>query len=140
VVCAQDTGQQRDDEAIQTRYTPDQLKKDDTAIMNLGKFSVSLAVSDLDESRGFYQKLGFRVHGGDGENHVMMSNGDTLIGLFQGMFEDNILTFNTADVRATQAELKTAGVVFMTEADEGQGMAHAVLHDPDGNVILLDQF
>ena len=108
--------------------------------MNLGKFSVSLAVSDLDKSRGFYQKLGFRVHGGDGENYVMMSNQDTLIGLFQGMFEDNILTFKPSDVRAIQTELKAAGIVFLTEADKGESMDHAVLHDPDGNVILLDQF
>jgi catechol 2,3-dioxygenase-like lactoylglutathione lyase family enzyme len=108
--------------------------------MELGRFSVSLAVKDLDKARDFYQALGFRVHGGDGENYVMMSCGDSLIGLFQGMFEDNILTFNPPDVRAIQAKLKAAGIAFQNEAEEGDGPSHAVLSDPDGNVILLDQF
>ncbi len=108
--------------------------------MDLGKFSVSLAVKNLDASRAFYQAFGFRVIGGDGEHYVVMRNGDATLGLFMGMFEDNILTFHPDDVRSIQAGLKEAGIAFEREAEEGEGPAHAVLRDPDGNVILLDQF
>ena len=108
--------------------------------MDLGQFSISLAVKDLDRSRAFYQAFGFRVFGGDGEHYAMMRNGDCVIGLFMGMFEDNILTFNPTDVRGIQAELKSHGIEFESEAEDGEGPAHAVLRDPDGNVILIDQF
>jgi catechol 2,3-dioxygenase-like lactoylglutathione lyase family enzyme len=110
--------------------------------MDLGAFSVSLAVKDLKASRAFYEKLGFKVLDGDeAQNWLMMQNGTTKIGLFQGMFESNVLTFNPTDVRKIQRDLKANGIAFMQEADENAtGSAHSVLLDPDGNGILLDQF
>ncbi len=120
--------------------------------MQLGAFSISLAVKDLAASRAFYQKFGFEAFAGDGEHYQMMKNGDTVIGLFQGMFEDNILTFNPGwdqqcntvdgftDVRELQKQLKAQGIDFATEADEsGSGPASFVVVDPDGNPILVDQ-
>lgn len=120
--------------------------------MHLGAFSVSLAVKDLAASRAFYESLGFEPFAGDGENWQMMRGGDTVIGLFQSMFESNILTFNPGwsqqcdtlenfmDVRTIQADLKAKGIAFAQEADPStSGPASAVLTDPDGNVILLDQ-
>lgn len=121
--------------------------------MQLGAFSISLAVKDLDASKAFYQKLGFTVTGGDGEGYLMMVNGTTIIGLFQGMFEDNILTFNPGlaqdtsrvedftDVREIRASLVAEGVEMSTDTDpEGTGPAHIVVVDPDGNPVLVDQF
>lgn len=121
--------------------------------MNLGAFSVSLAVKNLQASKVFYEKLGFSVFGGDEEqNWLIMKNGDHLIGLFQGMFDKNILTFNPGwdqqanetqeftDVRQIQAALKDAGISLTTEADPtSTGPANIVLEDPDGNQILIDQ-
>ncbi len=123
--------------------------------MKLGAFSVSLAVSDLAASRTFYQKLGFEVFGGDeAMNYLIMKNGDSLIGLFHGMFEENILTFNPGwdtdasevaefdDVRAIQRDLESAGLTLdqrLGDDDSGSGPASIVLTDPDGNVILIDQ-
>jgi len=121
--------------------------------MNLGAFSISLAVKDLQASKAFYEKLGFSVFGGEMEhNYLIMKNGDHLIGLFQGMFEDNILTFNPGwdqeannldsftDVRELQRQLKAKGVEIHTEADETTtGPASFVVVDPDGNPILVDQ-
>lgn len=121
--------------------------------MELGAFSVSLAVKDLDASRQFYEKFGFEVHGGDAaQNWLILKNGSHVIGLFQGMFEKNILTFNPgwnqdgetldtfADVRELQRQLKTQGVEFATEADESTaGPASFAVVDPDGNPILVDQ-
>lgn len=121
--------------------------------MNLGAFSVSLAVKDLDASKTFYEKLGFEVFTGDAsQNWLIMKNGDHVIGLFQGMFEKNILTFNPGwdsdarkledftDVRELQRQLKAKGVDFVTEADESTtGPASFVVLDPDGNPILFDQ-
>jgi catechol 2,3-dioxygenase-like lactoylglutathione lyase family enzyme len=120
--------------------------------MNLGAFSVSLAVKDLQASKDFYTQLGFEPFGGDGEHYQIMKNGDTVIGLFQGMFEDNILTFNPGwnqqcetldsytDVRELQKSLKSKGLAFANEADEdSEGPASFVLVDPDGNAILVDQ-
>ena len=121
--------------------------------MQLGTFSVSLAVKDLNASKAFYQKLGFEVMGDYGDQGwAILSNGTVVIGLFQGMFEQNILTFNprwTApgegdesmmDVREIQKRLKADGISFVTEADETtSGPAHCVLVDPDGNHIMLDQ-
>lgn len=121
--------------------------------MKLGCFSVSLSVKDLQASRAFYEKLGFEVYAGEMErNYLIMKNGDTNIGLFQGMFEGNILTFNPGwdqdaqpladfeDVRDLQKKLKTAGVELHKEADEGSsGPDSLVFLDPDGNVIMLDQ-
>jgi len=121
--------------------------------MELGAFSVSLAVKDLAASRNFYEKFGFEVVGGDAsQNWLILRNGDHTIGLFQGMFEQNILTFNPGwdkhaqplesftDVRELQRQLKAKGVVLHTEADEsGAGPASFVAVDPDGNPILVDQ-
>jgi len=121
--------------------------------MQLGAFSISLAVKDLQASKDFYEKLGFTQFAGDMAKHyLIMKNGDTLIGLFQGMFEQNILTFNPGwdanaqklddfqDVRDIQKSLKEEGVAFATEADEdSSGPASFVIVDPDGNPILVDQ-
>ncbi len=121
--------------------------------MELGAFSISLAVKDIHASKAFYEKFGFEVFGGDiNQNWLIMKNGDALIGLFQGMFEGNILTFTPGwsieaerldhftDVRELQRQLKGKGVEFVTEADEStQGPAHFVVLDPDGNTILVDQ-
>ncbi|MEJ2752432.1 MAG: VOC family protein [Candidatus Promineifilaceae bacterium] len=121
--------------------------------MELGAFSVSLAVKDLAESRSFYEKLGFEVfHGDAAQNWLMMRSGDTVIGLFQGMFEKNILTFNPgwdqgantldsfSDVREIQRALKEAGIEIVDEADESTtGPASLFVVDPDGNPILIDQ-
>lgn len=121
--------------------------------MDLGAFSVSLSVKDLAASKAFYEKLGFTDFGGDtSQNWVIMKNGDCVIGLFQGMFEGNILTFNPGwnsnaekvdnftDVRELQRRLKAQGVEFQREADEStEGPEHFVIVDPDGNVILFDQ-
>jgi catechol 2,3-dioxygenase-like lactoylglutathione lyase family enzyme len=121
--------------------------------MELGAFSVSLAVKDLAASRSFYGKLGFEVMGGNAdEGWLILRNGETVIGLFQGMFERNILTFNPGwdqgankrdpftDVRQLQAALEAQGVTFAQKADpEGEGPANFVVVDPDGNPILVDQ-
>lgn len=122
--------------------------------MQLGAFSVSLAVKDLQVSKAFYENLGFSVFGGDeSHNYLIMKNGEHLIGLFQGMFEGNILTFNPGwdqsakplesytDVRELQKELKGKGIEITTEVDESKeaGPASFVLIDPDGNAILIDQ-
>lgn len=121
--------------------------------MKLGAFSVSLSVKDLGASKAFYEKLGFSVFGGNAaQNWLIMKNGDHIIGLFQGMFENNILTFNPGwdqdakplesftDVRDLQRALKAQGVTIQTEADENtSGPASFVIVDPDGNAILFDQ-
>ncbi len=121
--------------------------------MKLGAFSVSLNVRDIEASKQFYEKLGFEVFAGDKEhNYLIMKNGHTLIGLFQGMFENNILTFNPGwdqdantlqsfdDVRDIQKQLKIKDVKFESEADEStSGPGSFVVLDPDGNSILVDQ-
>ena len=121
--------------------------------MELGAFSISLAVKDIAASRAFYEKLGFSVFGGDqSRNWLIMKSGTTLIGLFQGMFEKNLLTFNPgwdsdartlpsfADVRDIQRHLKAQGIEPVQQADENTiGPAHVVVVDPDGNQILIDQ-
>lgn len=121
--------------------------------MQLGNFSVSLAVKDIQASKAFYEKFGFTVFGGDAaQGWLILKNGTTVIGLFQGMFERNILTFNPGwdsnaktlpqytDVRELQRRLKAAGVTLTTEADESTtGPASFTALDPDGNPILVDQ-
>ena len=121
--------------------------------MKLGAFSVSLNVSNLGASRDFYAKLGFEPIGGNAdENWLILKNGDHVIGLFQGMFEKNMLTFNPGwdqqgkeldtftDVREIQKELKGHGITLASEADEStQGPASFTVIDPDGNPILIDQ-
>jgi predicted lactoylglutathione lyase len=126
------------------------VKKDD---LRLGIFSISLNVKDLKKSKEFYEKLGFSDMGGDMKyNYLIMKNENTVIGLFQGMFEDNILTFNPGwdanaqnleefqDIREIQKHLKNEGLKLDMEAsDTTTGPASIMLKDPDGNLILLDQ-
>lgn len=121
--------------------------------MNLGAFSISLSVKNLAASRDFYARLGFHPFAGkEEENWLILRNGDHVIGLFQGMFDRNILTFNPGwdqaggetdtftDIRDLQRSLKREGVTLATEADEsGSGPASLMLMDPDGNPILIDQ-
>lgn len=108
--------------------------------MNLGQFSLSLAVSDIGASLEFYRKLGFEVIDGKVEEHwLILRNGEIVIGLFQGMFDRNLLTFNPSDVRSVQKELLEKGVELIEKAEEGDGPAHITMVDPDGNPILLDQ-
>lgn len=121
--------------------------------MDLGNFSLSLAVKDLATSRAFYEKLGFEAIGGEAtQNWLILRNGACIIGLFQGMFQQNMLTFNPGwnsegetlaeftDVREIQRRLKQSGVELKTEADEStSGPASLTLIDPDGNPILIDQ-
>ena len=121
--------------------------------MKLGAFSVSLTVKDIATSKTFYEKLGFQTLGGDiNQKWLILKNENCIIGLFQGMFEKNILTFNPGwnenaenlesftDIRVLQKQLKENGVKFLAEADEaGKGPAHFMIEDPDGNQILVDQ-
>ena len=121
--------------------------------MELGAFSVSLNVKDLDASRSFYEKLGFQVfHGEAAQNWLIMKNGDHIIGLFQGMIDKNILTFNPGwdqnasplesftDVRDIKRELKQQGLKVENESEDGTtGRASFMVTDPDGNTILIDQ-
>jgi len=121
--------------------------------MELGAFSISLAVKDIEASKEFYEKLGFEFFGGDAsQNWLILKNGDHVIGLFQGMFEKNMLTFNPGwdsnaqeldaftDVREIQHQLKEQGVEFDSVADENTtGPASFIVVDPDGNPILVDQ-
>lgn len=121
--------------------------------MQLGAFSISLTVKDLKASLEFYEKLGFTVFGGElAQNYLIMKNGNALIGLFQGMFENNIITFNPGwdenaqkqehfdDLRKIHKSLKENGISIIGEADEhGSGPAHFMVTDPDGNTILIDQ-
>lgn len=121
--------------------------------MKLGAFSVSLTVKDIEISKKFYEKLGFKVFAGNqSQNWLIMKNGDHAIGLFQDMFDKNILTFNPGwnnnaqqlreftDVRELQRQLKNQGVNMVLEADESTtGPASFMVVDPDGNTILVDQ-
>jgi lactoylglutathione lyase len=121
--------------------------------MELGAFSISLAVKDIETSRAFYEKFGFEIFGGDAsQNWLILKNGSCVIGLFQGMFEKNMLTFNPGwdsdaqeiedftDVRELQRQLKAQGVELISEADENTtGPASFMAVDPDGNPILVDQ-
>lgn len=121
--------------------------------MKVGAFSMSLSVKDIEASKKFYETLGFKVFGGDvKKKYVIMKNEKTLIGLFQGMFEGNMLTFNPGwdenakpietfnDIREIQSHLKTNGITLVTEVDEKtKGPASFIVTDPDGNTILFDQ-
>jgi catechol 2,3-dioxygenase-like lactoylglutathione lyase family enzyme len=121
--------------------------------MDLGAFSISLTVKDLAASRAFYEKLGFAAFGGEPDQKwLILKSGTTVIGLFEGMFEKNMLTFNPGwnadakevptftDVRELQRQLEAQGVAFTTRADPATtGPAHFVVEDPDGNPILVDQ-
>ncbi|WP_267402532.1 VOC family protein [Chryseobacterium sp. MYb264] len=121
--------------------------------MKLGAFSISLSVKDLQKSKDFYEKLGFsQMAGNIDQNYLILKNGDHIIGLFQAMFDGNMLTFNPGwdqnaqnlesfdDVRAIQKHLKENGIEIEKEADEStEGPEHIYLKDPDGNMILIDQ-
>ncbi|MEG0439348.1 MAG: VOC family protein [Solibacillus sp.] len=121
--------------------------------MKLGAFSVSLSVKDIHKSKAFYENLGFQDLSGDiTQNWLIMKNESTIIGLFQNMFEKNILTFNPGwnenaenlhsftDIRDLQKQLKAKGIKLLTEADESsEGPASFTIEDPDGNSILIDQ-
>ena len=121
--------------------------------MKVGAFSISLSVKDINASKTFYETLGFSVFAGDLErNYLIMKNGDALVGLFQGMFDNNIITFNPGwnqnaeaqksfdDVRTIQNHLKASGVTLIKEADNNTtGPESITLTDPDGNTILIDQ-
>jgi lactoylglutathione lyase len=121
--------------------------------MQLGAFSISLNVKDIAASAAFYEKLGFSAFGGDiTQNWLILRNGDAVIGLFQGMFERNSITFNPGwnqaaeeldsftDVRDLERDLKAQGVDFLSEADEGTtGPASFIVIDPDGNPVIVDQ-
>jgi catechol 2,3-dioxygenase-like lactoylglutathione lyase family enzyme len=125
----------------------------DEQSMDLGAFSVSLTVKDLGASRSFYEKLGFERRGGDGEHYLIMVNGSTVIGLFLGMFDKNILTFNPGlaqstervsdftDIRDLRDRLVGAGIEMTSDLDpDGTGPASIAFLDPDENPILIDQF
>ena len=121
--------------------------------MELGAFSISLTVKDLAVSKAFYEKLGFSQTGGSPEQkYLIMANGEVLIGLFQGMFDKNILTFNPGlnnrkeqvegftDVRELQKQLEASGLTLENRVESESGPGHITLVDPDGNPILIDQF
>ena len=121
--------------------------------LELGAFSVSLNVASLADSSAFYEKLGFEVAGGAAEhNYLILKNGETTLGLFQGMFEGNVLTFNPGltnrmerlesyvDIRTIQASLDAADLQLQTRAESDEGPASLTLTDPDGNQVLIDQF
>ena len=129
--------------------------------LELGAFSISLSVSDLGASRAFYERLGFRVTGGDADQGwLILVNGTTVIGLFHGMFEGNILTFNPGmaqdyepegeglpepkpgftDVREIEKRLTDAGIELMKGTETESGPDHVLVTDPDGNVLMFDQF
>lgn len=111
--------------------------------MELGKFCLSLTVKDIAVSKDFYEKLGFESVAGCGsveDKWIILQNGGNMVGLFQGMFEENILTFNPENVRQIQHELKEKGIHLDKEAMGDSGPAHIMLKDPDGNVIMLDQY
>ena len=121
--------------------------------MHLGAFSISLTVKDIEASKAFYEKLGFTYKGGNmSQGWVVLKNGDAVIGLFQGMFEKNIITFNPVwdqsanplenfeDVRVIQEHLKKSGIKLIKEADTAtKGPEHITMEDPDGNPVLIDQ-
>ena len=128
-------------------------KKNTKKTLTLGAFSISLSVKDLEKSKAFYENMGFKQSGGDmKQNYVIMKNGNALIGLFKGMFQENMLTFNPGwnenkkelnkfdDVRVIQSHLKSKGISMLQEAnDSTKGPAYILFADPDGNVILIDQ-
>lgn len=139
---------------INTSYpTSDYIESSKHTTMKLGAFSVSLSVKDLGKSKLFYENLGFVAFAGSMDmNYLIMKNDNSLIGLFQGMFEGNIMTFNPGwdesaqeienfdDVRDIQRQLKSKGIKVESEADETtSGPANFMVKDPDGNVILIDQ-
>jgi predicted lactoylglutathione lyase len=111
--------------------------------VELGLFSLSLSVSDIKVSKAFYEALGFEAMPSCGsieDKWLIMKNGQTMIGLFEGMFEDNILTFNPSDVRAVQDRLIDSGISIDVPVKGNSGPGHLIVKDPDGNAIMFDQF
>ncbi len=111
--------------------------------MELGQFSVSLTVKDIEKSKAFYEALGFKAHAECGsveDKWLIMQNGEAVIGLFEGMFDKNILTFNPTDARKIEQHIKKHGYPIATETKGDSGPTHFVLNDPDGNQIMFDQF
>nr|WP_272492321.1 MULTISPECIES: VOC family protein [unclassified Alteromonas] len=111
--------------------------------VELGLFSLSLTVKDISKSKAFYEALGFDAMPSCGsveDKWLMMKNGTTMIGLFEGMFEDNIMTFNPSDVRALQASLVEQGIALDVPVKSDSGPGHLIVKDPDGNAIMFDQF
>lgn len=129
------------------------MTKQDQKYMRLGKFSLCLNVKDLSASKVFYEKLGFEIQTGTEEdNWLLMTNGEAYLGLMQGMFEKNMFTFvpnqdrdgeelsTFTDIREIQKQLKKAGIAFEQEAEDGTGPASFLIHDPDGNPVMVDQY
>ena len=151
-ICISSTSSSQEPPQVNKPAKPETSQATKKSQIRLGNFSVSLAVKDLAASRAFYEKLGFRVFGGNSKNYLIMQNETSTIGLFQGMFDKNILTFNPGwdrsaatladfeDVREIQRAFKDQGLVLTTEADESTtGPASLTLLDPDGNAVLIDQ-
>lgn len=108
--------------------------------MDLGNFSISLAVKDLAKARAFYEAFGFeQIFGEPEQGWIIVGNGEAKIGLFQGMFEENIITFNPKDARAIQKTVVDAGYTVEKRAEDGEGPCHFTIKDPDGNAVLVDQ-
>lgn len=108
--------------------------------MDLGRFSISLAVKDLKKSQAFYEAIGFAMVAGEPEkNWVILQNGEAKVGLFQGMFENNLMTFNPKDARAIEKAVVDAGYDVDSKTGPGEGPTHFMMRDPDGNQILVDQ-
>lgn len=110
--------------------------------MDLGQFSVSLTVKDIAKSKSFYETLGFKAHpecGSIADKWLILQKDSTVIGLFEGMFDANILTFNPSDVRAIEKSLKNSGVIIESATQGESGPTHCIFKDPDGNTIMLDQ-
>jgi len=109
--------------------------------MDLGCFSVSLAVKDIKASLAFYERLGFtRLDGNLDQGWLMLQNGSTRLGLFQGMFQEDLLTFNPPDARAVQARLLSEGISIEEPVTSTEGPCHFSVRDPDGRCVLIDQF
>jgi catechol 2,3-dioxygenase-like lactoylglutathione lyase family enzyme len=110
--------------------------------MELGQFSVSLTVKDIAKSKDFYETLGFKTHpecGSIADKWLILEKGTTVIGLFEGMFESNILTFNPTDVRAIEKHLQASDITIDTPTQGSSGPTHFLLKDPDGNTVMFDQ-
>ena len=109
--------------------------------IDVGHFSISLAVADLAKARAFYETLGFSVLDGKAEERwLIMKNGEAKIGLFQGMFEENLITFNPPDARSLERRLKDAGHCMVAGTEGDDGPCSCLVKDPDGNLVLIDQF
>lgn len=122
-------------------HTANEVPAHEEPAINLGKFSISLAVKDLATSREFYETLGFEMIAGvPEENWILLKNGAAKVGLFQGMFDGNLLTFNPTDARAVESLMEKAGYKLETTTSGDTGPTSFIVKDPDGNTLLVDQF